>query len=63
MTIDPKISMWLNAVLSIIGAVAGLGGFDIKNLTVAGVVTAILAAVNAVLHGVSAPVAGPIVKK
>jgi predicted transcriptional regulator len=55
--------MWLNAILSVIGAVAAAGGLDIKNLSVAGLVTAVLAAVNAVLHGVSAPVAGPIVKK
>jgi hypothetical protein len=71
MTVTPKVSAWVNLIISVLGFVAGAGallspifgsGTTEQIVGVAGLVLGILGAVNAALHGVSAPVPGPLVK-
>jgi len=71
MTVDPKVSAWVNLVISVLGFVAGAGallspifgtGTTEQIVGIAGLALGVLGAINTALHGVSAPVAGPLVK-
>jgi len=70
MTIDPKISAILNLVLAVLGGLAGataawtslLGqGQAEQVIGIIGLAVTVLAAINAGLHGLSSPKAGPLV--
>lgn len=69
MTIDPKVSMWLNIIAAVIGALAGAGaewttlfgqGAAQEIVTIAGLAVSVISAVNIGLHGVSSTTSGPL---
>lgn len=69
MSVDPKISAWINIIIALLGATGALSG-DLTNIfgsgtaqhivTVAGAAAAVLGTVNTALHGLSSAQAGPI---
>jgi hypothetical protein len=70
MQIDPKVSMWIMIATAVMGVIAASGaqltelfgtGVAQKIVTVDGLTLAIVGAVASVLHGYSAPQAGPLV--
>lgn len=71
MTISPKASMWINAGFVLLGAI-GAGTLALPDFIPAGPAHYIVSTasfiftayglMNGALHGVSAPVAGPLVK-
>ncbi len=70
MKLDPKLSMWINVWIAVLGVIVastaalttifGTATAQIV-VAVAGIALAALGAVNGVLHGYSAPAAGPLV--
>jgi hypothetical protein len=71
MQIDPKISMWLNIAMSVLGALMGASaelttifgqGTSQAIISVCGLVLTVVGAINGALHGVSGPEAGPMVE-
>lgn len=70
MSVDPKISMWLNIVIAVLAGIAG-GTISLSNVMppdtarvvvgYATFMTSLFGIINAVLHGTSAPNAGPLV--
>jgi uncharacterized membrane protein YuzA (DUF378 family) len=71
MSIDPKVSTLINLVITVLGALAGASaewtslfgqGKSQQIVAVMGMAVTVLGAVNTGLHGVSSPVAGPLVK-
>ncbi len=65
MSLDPKISFWLNIIYQILTGVTAttlstLGIADAAKIVI--ICEAIAGAINIVLHGYSAPIAGPLVK-
>ena len=72
MSVDPKVSMWLNVLVSVVAALTGatamftdLFGQGPAQKVAAGLGLAglVLGAVNTTLHAYSAPVSGPGVSK
>jgi FtsH-binding integral membrane protein len=70
MELDPKISMIINIVLAVLGVLAGAGAYWTSMFGAGrgqaivgtiGLVLAIVAAINATLHGYSSAQAGPMV--
>jgi len=67
MTVDPKIGFWRSVIYVVVQALLGIAGWgDVMDVKTAGVISMVLStiagAVNAVLHGISAPTPGPITK-
>ncbi len=69
--INPKVSTWINLAISILGFLVTASavltpvfgeGTTHTIVAVSGLVLGFLGAINTALHGVSAPVAGPLVK-
>lgn len=72
MQIDPKISMWVNIVVAVLGAVVGAGaqltvifgqGRAQAIVSICGLLLTIGGSVNAALHGVSSSNSGPLTPK
>lgn len=72
MSVNPKISMWLNVLASVVAALTGatamftdLFGQGPAQKVIAGIGLAglVLGAVNTTLHAYSAPASGPMVAK
>lgn len=70
--IDPKVSAWINLIVAVLSSLAGAGALltpvfgssvTATIVAVAAFAVSILAGLNSALHGVSAPVAGPLVNK
>jgi hypothetical protein len=71
MTVNPRTSAIINVVLAVLGIIAGMtaqltpvfgAGTTQLIVTTAGSVVTLYGIINGTLHGVSAPVAGPLVK-
>lgn len=71
MQIDPKVSMWLNIVMAVLGAVMGAGaqlttifgqGQAQAIISLSGLIVAVVGSINGALHSVSSPDAGPAAK-
>jgi uncharacterized membrane protein YeaQ/YmgE (transglycosylase-associated protein family) len=71
MQVDPKISMWLNIVVAVLGALMGASaqlttifgqGKAQAIISLCGLVVAVVGAVNSALHGVSSAQSGPLAK-
>mgnify|MGYP003345537742 CR=1 FL=1 len=72
MTIDPKISMWLNIIAAVLSAVVGATaqlttlfgqGKAQAIVSLCALVLTVIGAINGALHGLSGPQAGPIAKE
>ena len=71
MQVSPKVSMWINLIVVLLGALAGAGaqltpifgtGVASQIISYSSFAVSVLGLFNTALHGVSAPVAGPITK-
>jgi hypothetical protein len=71
MQIDPKVSMWLNIVLAVLGALMGASaqlttifgqGQAQAIISICGLVVAVVGSINSALHSVSSADAGPAAK-
>ena len=72
MQVDPKVSMWINIAVSVLGVVVGAGaqltvlfgqGRAQAIISVCGLLLAVGGAVNGALHGYSGPEPGPLAPK